>query len=99
MRASALKATDNRPGRTECVRRKPRHEPGMFRNRANRAKHVGGEFTPALDKRLHELAPRIAVCTERSLGIAQVALQQNCGSVVERMGERSWRMNPLQSMI
>src|SRR5713226_6964120 len=71
----------------------------MFRNRANRAKHFGSEFTPALDKRLHELAPRIAVYTERSLGIAQVALQHDCGSVVERMGERGWRMNPLQSMI
>src|SRR5260370_41358148 len=71
----------------------------MFRNRANRAKHFGSEFTPALDKRLHELAPRIAVYTERSLGIAQVALQHDCGSVVERMGERGRRMNPLQSMI
>lgn len=65
----------------------------MFRNRENRAKHFGSEFTPALDKRLHELAPRIAVCTKRSLGIAQVALQQDCGSIVERMGEWSRRMN------
>src|SRR5580704_2783528 len=71
----------------------------MFRNRANRAKHVGGEFTPALDKRLHELPPRIAVRTERSLGIAQVPFQYDCGSIIERMGERSRRMNPLQSMI
>ena len=47
----------------------------MFRNRANRAKHLGGEFTPAFDKRLHELAPGIAVRTKRRLGIAQVAFQ------------------------
>src|SRR5256886_17688034 len=71
----------------------------MFRNRGNRAENFWRKILPAVNKRPHELDPRITVDTKGGFGCAEIAFQHDCGSVVERMGEHSRRMNPSQSVV
>jgi hypothetical protein len=51
------------------------------------------------DKWPHKSAPYLAVCSQYGLSIVQVTLQHDGAAIVERMGQRSWRMNPIEAMI
>ncbi len=49
-------------------------------------------------ERLHQAAPAFAIWSENRFGVAEVALKRYSGAVVERMGEWSRRVNPLQTL-
>jgi len=51
-----------------------------------------------LHERLHQVLPALAVRAESGLGVVEIALEDHGGAVVERMGQRRGRMNPLQTV-
>ena len=50
------------------------------------------------DEWVHEATPAFAVRAEGGFGVAKVALEDYDGAVVERMGEWSGRVNPVQAV-
>src|SRR6267143_1946742 len=75
-----------------------RQQKGMPREHVQRAQDFRGQIRPMSDKRLHESAPAFAVWSENGFGVAQIALKRYGRAVVERMGEWSGRVNPLQTV-
>ena len=61
-------------------------------------KNFRGESRPMLREWLHQAKPAIAVWSENRSRSAEIAFERYGGAVVERMGERSWRVNPLEAV-
>src|SRR5215813_13063437 len=71
----------------------------MAREMRNRSENLGDELGPALDKGDHEVAPGAAVGSKCGFSVAQVTLQSDRSSIVEGMGERGGRVDPVESEI
>src|SRR5579864_6319064 len=68
-------------------------------NRRYGAQNFWRELAPMLDKRPHEIAPRLAVFAQRRCRFAQVPLQNDCRPIVEGMRQRRGRVYPFESII
>src|SRR5580700_8037207 len=71
----------------------------MPREQADRTQDFRCKLIPVSGVWFHERAPGGAVGAKRVCGFAQVTLQHDCGAIVERMCQRSGRVNPFQSVI
>src|SRR6266849_2573925 len=63
-----------------------------------RTQDFRGQIRPVIGERLHKAAPAFPVRAEDGFGLAEVALEDYGGAIVERMGEWSGRVNPLQTV-
>jgi hypothetical protein len=84
--------------RRKCDEAKARQQEGMGRQYVERPQDFRGQIRPVIGEWLHEAAPAFAVPPESGFGTAQVALEDYGGAIVERMGEWSGRVNPLQTV-
>jgi hypothetical protein len=75
-----------------------RHEKGVSGYAQDGTKTVFGELLPVVDDGLEQAAPGVAVWAKRPFGIAQVALEDDGGAIVERMRQRCLAVDPLQSV-
>src|SRR5216683_2190478 len=69
----------------------------MGRQYVERTQDFRGQIRPVIGERLHQAAPAFPVRAEDGFGLAEVALEDYGGAIVERMGEWSGRVNPLQT--
>ena len=101
-RASAFVA-ERETSNSICRRKghypKVRKQEGMAGEEAHGAKNFGGQGGPALGERTDESAPGFAIWTQNGFGISQIVLEGDGGAVVERVGERAWRVNPREAVI
>src|SRR5580693_1068649 len=65
----------------------------------NRLKDFFRELHPMICERFKEAAPAFAIGTQSVLRILQIALQHDGGAIVQRMRERSRRVNPFQAIL
>src|SRR5580704_4115895 len=77
---------------------KTRHQPGMLRDARNRAQDLGCELMPVFNERLYESAPGFSILAQANLRIFKFAFQNHRRAIVERVGKRNRRMNPVQSV-
>ncbi len=70
----------------------------MGRQYVERTQDFRGQIRPVIGERLHKAAPAFPVRAEDGFGLAEVALEDYGGAIVERMGEWSGRVNPLQTV-
>src|SRR6476660_1496002 len=99
LRALVMKAMRNRSCRRRRGKAEARHQPGMFRNRRHWTENIRRELCPVLNEWLDHFAPGAAVFAERRSCLRQVALEYDCGSIVEGMCKRRRRLDPLQSEV
>src|SRR5260370_6923197 len=70
----------------------------MGRQYVERTQDFRGQIRPVIGERLHQAAPAFPVRAEDGFGLAEVALEDYGGAIVERMGEGSGRGDPLQTL-
>ena len=70
----------------------------MARQEWDWTEHFGSQFSPVFREWLHEFTPRLTISAECRFRIAEVAFQCHRGTIIERVGERGRRANPLQSI-
>src|SRR5205085_2497688 len=94
-----MKAMRHRSCRCRRGKAEARHQPGMFGNRRHGAENIRRELCPVLNEWLNHFAPGAGVFAKCRDCLRQVALQYDCGSVVEGMRKRRRRVDPLQSEV
>src|ERR1017187_10674461 len=92
------KPAGNSSGRPERDHAKTRHQPGMSGNKGNGTQYLRCKFSPALGKRTHELVPCWSVDPQRISCFIEATFQHHRRAVIERMRQRSRRVNPLQAV-
>ena len=97
--AIGLEAASDGLSGEKSVQPETRHQQGMTGDGGKRAKDFRGEVAPMLDERLHKFEPGSAVRTERLSGCIEIAIEQDCGAVIERLRERGGRLNPREAMV
>ena len=76
-----------------------RHPQRMMRNAQHWPEAVFRKLLPVIDGGLHQAPPRLAILAQRAFRFAKVALQHHRGAIVERVRQRRFAMNPLQSKV
>src|SRR5580700_586158 len=71
----------------------------MFGRERNRPQYLWSKFRPAFDERTHELGPLWSVDPKGIFGCVQITFQHHSRAVIERVSQRSWRVNPLQAVV
>ncbi len=71
---------------------------GMTRH-AKRGQHVVAQARPGGSERLKERSPGFAIWTQISRGAGNGAFQHDGGAVIQRVGQRNVRVDPLQAML
>ena len=71
----------------------------MAGQQVNGTEHFGRQLGPVLSERPHKPAPRLSIGTQRRLCIAEIAFQYHRRAVVQRVCQRGWRVNPLESTV
>ena len=99
-RASTFIAKSATTDRADCSATNPKRamSNGWRGKKETVVVHLGANFSPALDKRPHQLIPGRPVDAERSTVLSKIAFQDHRRAVVERMRQRGGRMNPLQTV-
>src|SRR5205085_3980929 len=65
----------------------------------HRTKDLGGKIRPLLYIRFHEALPSRAICSQAAGRIVEISLESDSRSIVERMRQRSRRVNPFETEI
>src|SRR5690348_5864934 len=71
----------------------------MTRNPQQGAQQYGSQFGPMRDQLAYQRVPGFSIFAECANRIVQVALEDDGGAIIERMGDRSWRLNPLEPIL
>src|SRR5256885_9211104 len=71
----------------------------MDGDRTSGPTEVGRNSPPELERWLQEFPPCASLPAERRFCRSEIAFEHDCGAVVQRMGNRSRRVYPFQSIV